>query len=386
MSRLALVAVIVACGGTSPSPAPPIAHHAPAPAAPTCADVGVILRGPIEAADDPAQAGRAREAAIANACEIDRWPRDVIDCVASKPQASACLAKLTDEQRASYDDKLAAWSDKWGGDSYGGDDYGGVAGGVDAPDVECAEAVKNAGGFPPAVKLAADDVTWDGAMRKHALEQLCDADAWPNTLRECMSTIPPDNVEACMQGLAGEAHARIAARLGEIDAVAGKLVDARKQPKKITCDKAVAAHYADARWRDKLDWVKGTDRTKMIAESRDRMKKACVHDKWNDTLRACVTVGGGDDCFAAGNLGAWGFPAAGVAIATGIAECDTWGQAITKLALCDKIPQSTRDALMQTYAQLAQQAAQMPADQRAGMADACKAATDAVKQLGATCP
>ncbi len=385
-SRLALFALLVACGSKPPLAPPAIAHHAPAPAAATCGDVGVILRGAIENTDDRAQAGRAREAAIANACELDRWPKDVIDCVATKPKPSACLAKLSDEQRASYDDKLAAWGDKWGGSTYGGDDYGGVAGGVDAPDVECSEAVKNAGGFPPAVKLAGDDVTWDGAMRKHALERLCETDLWPNTARECMSTIQPDGVDACMAGIDGEARARITARLGEVDAVAGKLADVRKQPRKITCDKVVGAHYADARWKDKLDWVKGKDRTKMIAESRDRMKKACVADKWTETLRACITVGGGEDCFAAGSVSAWGFPAPGVAIATGIPECDAWGQAVTKLATCDKIPQTTRDALMEAYAQLAQQTAQMPKEALADMGAACKQATDAVKQIGAGCP
>src|SRR5262249_7159504 len=128
--------------------------------------------------------------------------------------------------------------------------------------------------------------------------------------------------------------------------------------------------------------------TKMIAVSRDRMKKACTADKWSDTLRACVSVGGGDGCFAAagGDAHAWGFPASGVAISTGVAACDEWGKEVTKLASCDKLPQASRDALRQAYEQLQQSWATMPADQRAGLAEACKAATDAVHQLGAMCP
>lgn len=382
--KLALTFFVLACGGKAP-PARPVAHQAPAPAAATCADVGVILRGTIDTGDK--EAGRAREAAIANACEIDRWSPSVIECVATEKKATTCLGKLTVEQRGKYDQKLTAWSDKYGGDSYGGDAYGGVAGSADdppPPEVDCEEAVARAARFSPAASLTGDDGAWDEAMRQHAMEKLCDADAWDPSIRGCLDH--EANVNNCLDVLPADARARITKRLGDIDGVAGKLADARKQPKKIGCDKVVAAHYADANWKDKVDWIKGKDRTKMIAESRDRMKKACVADKWNDTLRACVSVGGGEDCFAAAKVATWTFPAPGVTIPTGIAECDEWGKAIMQLSTCDKLPQASRDALVQAYAQLAQQITQMSKQQRADLAVNCKSGTDAIHQIGSMCP
>src|SRR5207302_1607859 len=101
----------------------------------TCTDVGVILRGPVEGGDD---AGRAREAAIANACEIDKWPAVVVDCVTSNRKPDSCLAQLGHKQRAAYDDKLAAWTSQYGGSDYGGEDAD--ASPDDAiPEVSCAD-------------------------------------------------------------------------------------------------------------------------------------------------------------------------------------------------------------------------------------------------------
>jgi len=361
--------VLAACGA-KPAPHAVIGHRATTPVPPSCADVGVILRGPIEHGDNPADAGRAREAAIANACEADHWSAQVIACVASKPAASECLDQLAPEQHASYDEKLQAWSEQYGGEAYGGET------GDDAPpEIACADAVAG---------LSAPD-DWAGAMRKHALVEQCDRDDWRQEVRSCLQ----DQAKtSCLDQLDTDERDRITAKLAELDRVNDKLAAAKKQPKQITCDKIVAGYYGDARWKDKVDWVKGKDRTKMIAESRDRMKKACAADKWSDTLRACLSAGGEDACFAAAGAPAhaWSFPARGVLVSTGVPDCDAWGQAVMKLASCDKLPQASRDALQQAYEQLQQTWAVMPPDQRATLAEACKQATEAVRQLGSTCP
>jgi hypothetical protein len=387
MRRFAVVLLAVACGGKS-QPRPVIGHHVEGPLAPTCADVGVILRGPVERNDNSAEAGHAREAAIANACEIDAWPAPVIACIASKPKPSKCLDELTEQQRGAYNEKLQAWAEQYGGDAYGGEDYGG-ADVPDEPEVACTDAIAKPGVYGPPFTASGDDQAWDQAMRKHALGALCEVDNWEQDARRCLqSAVDAPAATDCFAFLPAESRDHVSAKLAEVDGVAGKLAAARKQPKQLTCDKIVAGYYADARWKAKVDWVKGKDRTKMIAESRDRMKKACTADKWSDTLRACVSVGGGDGCFVAGggDARAWGFPASGVVISTGVPACDEWGKEVTKLASCDKLPQTSRDALRQAYDQLQQSWATMPIDQRAGLAEACKAATDAVHQLGSMCP
>jgi hypothetical protein len=371
--------VLVACGA-KPAPRAVIGHRATAPAAPSCADVGVILRGPIEHGDNAADAGRAREAAIANACETDAWSEQVIACVASKAKPSECLDRLTPEQHGSYDEKLTAWAEQYGGDAYGGDTYGGD----DAPpEIACTDAVVSAAVFPPALDPPDD---WAARMRTHALVELCDRDDWEPEVRTCLQGVVAP--VGCIDKLDQDKRDHLTARLAEVDRVSGKLATLKKQSKQITCDKIVAGHYGDARWKDKVDWVKGKDRTKMIAESRDRMKKACAADKWNDTLRACISLGGEDACFAAAGAPQkqWGFPARGVIVSTGVVACDEWGQAVMKLASCDKLPQASRDALQQAYEQLQQTWAAMPPDQRAVLAEACKQATDAVRQLGSSCP
>src|SRR5207302_1043466 len=109
--REALIIFIVACGG-KPAAQPTIANK-PGAAAPTCADAGVILRGSVDA--DDANAGPAREAAIAHACESDRWDVAVVACVTTRPSPASCLDKLTPQQHESYDTQLASWSHQYGG-------------------------------------------------------------------------------------------------------------------------------------------------------------------------------------------------------------------------------------------------------------------------------
>lgn len=371
-----LAFVVAACGSKPPPQQPVIGHEVPKTAPATCNDVGVILRGRVDGGED---AGRAREAAIANACEMDHWSNQVIDCVASERKPDSCLGKLNDKQNASYNDKLSAWSEQYGGSGYGGAEYGND--GMDAPpEIACVDAVGAADLYVPVPKLDVPDELWDRAQRKHALETLCEDDAWDETVRTCLGPTPDIDNSACLQGLPVDARNHITAKLGEIDAEVAKVIDARK--KKPDCKKVVAAHYADAQWKGKADQVKGKDRTKMIAESRTVMTKACTTEKWDDTTRACLIATDGESCFLASgsSYNKWGYPAAGVFLATGIPECDQWGAEVQKLMACDKFPQSTKDAILQSYGQAVQSFAKVGKDERAGVASTCKQIIDAVKQ------
>jgi hypothetical protein len=126
----------------------------------------------------------------------------------------------------------------------------------------------------------------------------------------------------------------------------------------------------------------------MIKESRDRMTKACTADQWSDSLRACLVVGGNDECFAAaGQEASWGFPAVGVVISSGIAECDAYMAEILRLSQCKSMPQESRDALKTAYQQVGTQWSNVAADARAQVAAACKSGLEAMKQAGQSmCP
>ena len=67
------------------------------------------------------------------------------------------------------------------------------------------------------------------------------------------------------------------------------------------------------------------------------------------------------------------------------AECNDYKAAIESLAKCDKLPQATRDALKQSYDQTSAAWASIPAEGKAALGTACKAAADAVKQSAAAC-
>src|SRR5687767_8510725 len=96
-----VVLLLLAAGCTKPAPvtgptAPLAAPAAPQPAAVTCGDAGVLLRGSV---DDQKQAGPAKEAAIARTCKLEQWPAEVLRCIGEQPQARPCLDKLEVDQR-----------------------------------------------------------------------------------------------------------------------------------------------------------------------------------------------------------------------------------------------------------------------------------------------
>ena len=379
--RIALVWLAIGCGSKPPPADQTIGHHVPTVAAPTCADVGVILRGPVSSED----AGRAREAEIANACATDKWSPEIVMCVASEKKPQSCLAKLDEKQTRSFNDKLAAWQSQFGGGDYGGDS--GDDPPPPPPEIACDEAVTGSDRWLPVSQVKGPDLELARAMRTSALDGLCDADGWDQDVLECVQetkdSASNSNPTTCVPD--GIQRTHVTTKLADIDALVGKLDGARK--KKPDCKKAVAAHYGDATWKGKVDHIKGRDRMKMITESRAAMTEACIAEKWDDTTRACLVVGGGNDCFVPATK-RWGFPAQGVLISTGIPECDAWGVEVKALGKCDKLPQASRDAVQQAYESASSMWLNVPQDQRQTMADACKSVTDAVKQArtSAGCP
>jgi hypothetical protein len=66
-------------------------------------------------------------------------------------------------------------------------------------------------------------------------------------------------------------------------------------------------------------------------------------------------------------------------------ECGEWKDAISKLASCEKLPAQSRDALKQAYEAASTGWANVPAEGKAAVAQACKAGVEAVKQAAAAC-
>ena len=67
------------------------------------------------------------------------------------------------------------------------------------------------------------------------------------------------------------------------------------------------------------------------------------------------------------------------------AECNDYSAAMQKLAACTSIPQTTRDALKQTYAEASKSWATMTPESKATIAKACKGGADGVQAAVAGC-
>lgn len=382
-----VVLALVACGGT---PAPDTISNRPiGPQAPSCTDAGAILRGPL--VSDDTKAGPAREAAIVQACRDDSWTPEVLTCITASRTPMQCTDKLTQAQHASYQAKLDAWSAKYGGDGYGGDMYGGdMDGGPPPRFVDCSDAITVPERFAPELDPKAPEHDWVLAKRRAMIVQTCETAPWDEAIKECVESAPNGNeVNACM--VDEPSYRRLVTRLTELDGIAAKIAAAKKKPASIDCAKVVAVRYGDPAWKDKLVDAKPADRKKLIAGSRVAMQKACVADKWTDTMRACIVSGGGDGCFDSNTTAVvWGYPAA-IAGATALwpgipTECQVYKVMIDKLMVCDKLPQASRDAMKQAFDQAAASWKTMPKVTRDALGPACRDVTDAVLlQLGSTC-
>jgi hypothetical protein len=386
-----VVLLLLAAGCTKPAPvtAPaPVspggqASRAPAPAEVTCGDAGVLLRGSV---DDQKQAGPAKEAAIARTCKLERWPADVLRCVGEQPRARPCLDRLTEDQRTAYHDALVAWNDSYPEEELEETDGGGVDGLIGGDHyIDCSDAIADAAGFAPAVTLTGDSRDYVLELRKAALLELCED--WDMARRACFHDVAlvggassAPEIDRCRARLE-PAHARaVTDRLAAIDALGAKIAGLKKTAASHDCKKVVAAHYADAAWKGKLDAVKGAERTRAIAESRAKMAKACTEDRWPANMRACIVAGGAEACFTAVSSSSWGFPAIGVIVKTGIPECDAYAETMKAVDACTAMPQSQRDTVKRSWGYLSASWTNATPDRRVAIAASCKAVDEAVRR------
>ncbi|HUJ59004.1 MAG TPA: hypothetical protein VLX92_10940 [Kofleriaceae bacterium] len=288
MRALAL-AIVVACA--SPAP-PPVAPPRPVPAAPSCRDAATLLRGALRAsAPEPNdEIGSAREAAIAARCRDDRWPADVVACIAGQVAPLPCLDRLAQAQRQAMDAAVAAihLPEAPGIASAPGCDA--IAGPIDRGD----------DGRAVAAQLRADAI---------ALE--CTRETWPAVVRQCVHGAADAAAQvACLDQLDRTPRVVALTKLADANAIAARALDLRGKPAAITCSAVVAAHYGDARWTGKLAAASAAAREHAIAASRRLMRDACTTEHWSDTLRACLVADAGAACFAAlGGQWRWDYPA-----------------------------------------------------------------------------
>ena len=153
-------------------------------------------------------------------------------------------------------------------------------------------------------------------------------------------------------------------------------------------DKACADKVQEGMTKWSTDMAaKGGDKASAEKPSEADMKKMTeVGQKYAECMTKAMTPaepagGSGAGPAAAADPAAAGGPAAGDLPA----ECGEYKAAIEALAKCDKLPQQTRDALKQSYEQTSTAWAAVPAEGKAALATACKAAADAVKQSAAAC-
>ena len=373
--RWLLVVVVAACGAQPAPPAPrtltktPVV--APPPPAPTtCADVAVILRGKV--ADERA-AGPMKEEAIAKACLHDKWPVEIIDCIGSTTNTRGCLDKLDPKLRATYRERLARWNDAFPDEAL---DEEAVDDHLDF--VDCSKAVGDASQYAPVLTLKGEDRELATALRRHHILALCED--WSTEARRCFEQLKtPDR---CRTLLEPDQKQDLVDRLAEVDALMSKIAVVAKKPTSFACKQVVDFHYADARWKGKLDAMKPAERKKIIAESRTRMVKACTDDRWSASLRSCVVAQGGEPCFLAAGISAltWGFPPSGIPIKTGIPECDAYGDALRALASCTAIPKQAAQTMLDGFQRVAPTYANMGAAERTAAARSCAQSDAAIRQ------
>ncbi|MDQ3336312.1 MAG: hypothetical protein M4D80_14180 [Myxococcota bacterium] len=362
-----LAAVLVAaCGARPAPPAPAPAKVAvvapPAPAPITCGDAGVILRGKVE---DDRDAGPMKEEAIAKACLHDKWPAEVLDCVGSTPNAKTCLDKLASAQRKAYRERIARWNDAFPEEVLDDETLENL---VDF--VDCANAVGDPSQYAPVLTLEGEDRELAITMRRTRLLVLCED--WSTDARRCFQDVKQP--ERCRTLLEPDQKRDVIDRIAEVDAVMAK-VAATKPP---TCKKLVEVHYADARWKGKLEALPPADKKKVIAESRTAMVKACTDERWSGTLRSCIAADGGGACFA--KAGSWGVPPSAIAVKTGIPDCDAYGDALRALTTCNQIPRQAVQAMLDAYQQMAPSYANSSAAERTAAAKICSQADSAIRQ------
>jgi hypothetical protein len=378
-----LVLLVAGCGSTAPAIAPtappaPISLAAPAPV--TCGDAGVILRGKV----DQATHGPTKEATIASACLLDRWPIETLECIGTSAQPDGCLDKLTEDQRHSYELELAQWAETFGET-------------IEKPRAvlerraSCAGAIADVGAYPPALTVTGEDRDFAIALRQDAIELMCNA-GWPNAARTCFEHSGAE----CKRLLPGNLQLQLANKLAEIDALVAKVIAAKAKPAaSYDCKQVVATHYSDAAWKPhpivvvdpkatKVEQQRAAaERKKVIADARAALLATCANESWSGTVRACIAIGAGDVCFRGIGLlpVSWGFPPPGAVRRTGIAECDTYATTTARLTTCTQLPKDVREAMRVELERDRHLWGAANADDRTVYAASCRASEDGLRRM-----
>ncbi len=383
-------AVTVACGGAAGPTLAPVASVAPvtapsppvAPAATSCADASVLLRGTVE---DEKQAGPAKEAVIAKACTNDHWSAEILACIGGAVTPTTCLERLSEDQLTEYDVAIADWTDKYGESDE--DEYHMRS--LASVPIDCASGIGDVAGYSPAVTTTGDSYNFVVSLRSATAQQLCEA-GWSNSVKHCFDN--GEDSDGCRAQLTAVQQSELTGKLAELEAFAGKIAALEKQPASIDCKHVATAYFGDTAGTlqvaptvkpTKQDLARAeTERKRLVGESRKLMTTACTQESWIATGRACLVLGGKERCWKA--IGRpdprWTFPAVGVAIRTGIAECDAFAASNAALLLCDKFPQGAKDNLRLTYEQQVSAWLRVTASERATFAVSCKQAQDIIRQ------
>jgi hypothetical protein len=348
--RLGIVLIVAAACGSTPAPqaAAPVTNKPPA--APTCAEVGVILRGEVTASDEAA--GPAREQAIRAACEADQWAADVIRCAASTVHPEDCLARLDEKQQASYAARLRTWSDKYD-----------VT--VDAPvdpGLSCEDGLHNSDSIRPALADNSPERAWQSELRHRELVATCESAGWNPLTRSCLAiATTPDATDACLAAELDPAALDVLHKhLDEVATTAKSIATLKQTPSKVDCKHVVDAHYADAKWH-------GKGKPDERKQSRTALLSACTSEQWDEFRRACMIVGS-RSC-AVLDL-RWEYPALSTA-------CGEYAAAIERVGACEALPLTTREALKQAF-----QGARLGWSNHVdSVEDACRAGANAVSAV-----
>lgn len=340
--------------------------------------MGPLLRGAI---GDEDVEGPKKEALIVAACERDKWPAAVLACAAgaTEPTVQDCLDQLPAAMHARYTKAI---------ERYGSDEDRPPEEEEDEEEVTTCDdafAATSIDAWPPTVTTEAERPLAT-KLRGASLRALCEDQHWDVVAKQCLAATPASGIDTCLDKLGDTQRKDVARVIDEADKLRAKIVKAQAKPASVTCEKAVAAHYGSAKWTGKAPELKGADRTKAIAASKKKMSSSCK--TWSIEARACIVADDGDACYALGGMrpSAWGYPASTPSLKrTGIAECDAYAAAVEALAACDAIPEASRQALFDTYAQAAEAWAQLPADALDAAKASCRAAGDATRQAAASC-
>lgn len=294
-----------------------------APAEPTCAEVGVILRGEVTADDDAA--GPARERAIAEACATDHWSTDVIGCAAGTARPEDCLDRLDDAQHASYSARMRAWSDKY--------DLTVIDPAPD-PGLSCEDGLHNSDSIRPVLDDTSPERTWQSELRHRELVATCERNGWNPLTRSCLAiATTPDATDACLKAELDPAALDVVHKhFDEVAATAKAIATLKQTPAKVDCKHVADAHYADAKWH-------GKGKSDERKQSRQALLSACTTEQWDDFRRACMIV---DSPSCAVLDLRWEYPAISNA-------CGEYAVAIQRVGACEALPLTTREALKQAF-------------------------------------